>query len=108
MFLIISKQLVPKGFRGLTIFPFVFIKWEKYRSDKVLINHEKIHIQQQFEMLFFLFFVWYILEFLIRWSLCRNASEAYRNICFEKEAYSHDEDSDYLSHRQCFAFRKYL
>lgn len=108
MLCIVSKQLVPKGFRGLTIFPFIFIKWEKDRQDQCLINHEMIHIYQQFEMLFLPFFVWYIVEFLIRWAHYKNAGLAYRNISFEREAYTNDRDAGYLSNRRWFAFRKYL
>jgi hypothetical protein len=31
--------------------------------DKVFVNHEKIHLRQQLELLVLPFYVWYIIEF---------------------------------------------
>ena len=51
MLIIVSKYLIPKGYRGLTIFPFVVVRSKNDLQDKVLLNHEKIHIRQQLELL---------------------------------------------------------
>ena len=67
MIVVVFKYLTPKGFRGLTLYPFVLISNAKDRNDKVFLNHEKIHIRQQLELLVLPFYVWYILEFLFRW-----------------------------------------
>lgn len=61
--IVISKYLVPKGYKGLTIFPFVFLKEKNLKVDKTLINHERIHLRQQLELLIFPFFICYSLEF---------------------------------------------
>jgi hypothetical protein len=41
MFLIVAKYLIPKGFRGLTIYPFVLVKYREDLNDSIFINHEK-------------------------------------------------------------------
>ena len=38
MFLIVTKYLIPKGYRGLAFFPFVFVK---YRLDKENVTFER-------------------------------------------------------------------
>ena len=57
MFVIVAKYLIPKGYRGLTVFPFVLIKYRFDSENKVLVNHEKIHIRQQLELLVLPFFL---------------------------------------------------
>ena len=108
MFFITSKYLVPKGFSGLTVFPFVFFRKTSLRADTTFVNHEKIHIRQQLELLVVLFFVWYLLEFLVRLMQTRNRYQAYRRISFEREAYENEKDPDYLNARSFWRFLKYL
>src|SRR6187402_207178 len=108
MFVIIAKYLIPNGYRGLTVFPFVFIKYAFDSENKVLINHEKIHIKQQMELLVLPFFLWYFVEYTIRLLLYKNANLAYRNISFEREAYVNEINLDYLETRRFFSFLKYL
>jgi len=48
--------LFTKRFRGLAIFPFIFMKNKKLRNDQTFINHEKIHLNQQKELLWIFFF----------------------------------------------------
>jgi hypothetical protein len=43
---IVFKYLTPRGFRGLTFYPFVFLADKDDKLSKVLINHEKIHVRQ--------------------------------------------------------------
>lgn len=104
----ISKYLVPKGYTGLTIFPFVFLKSHRYKSDYVLINHEKIHLRQQLEMLVIPFYLVYGIEFLFRLFQYKNWNLAYRNISFEREAYSNQFNLDYLNKRPFWSFLKYI
>lgn len=100
--------LIPKGFDGLSFFPFLFVKDKKLLDSKVFINHEKIHLKQQLEMLLLIFYVWYLLEFVVRWIQCGSRYRAYREISFEKEAYQNEMDLDYLTRRKLFSFIKYL
>jgi hypothetical protein len=108
MYLIVSKYLIPKGYRGMTIFPFVIIRNEVDKNNDVLINHEKIHIRQQLELLIIPFFIIYFIEFLIRLIQFRDRNLAYRSISFEKEAYNNEKNVEFLRNRQFLNFLKYL
>ena len=108
MILIVFKYLNPRGFRGLTFFPFVFLKNNEDELDKVFVNHEKIHLRQQIELLVFPFYVWYGIEFLIRWIITKEKNVAYRNISFEKEAYTNEKDLNYIESRSFWKFLNYF
>jgi len=108
MIVIVSKYLIPVGYKGLTICPFIILKSKQDKMDIVLINHEKIHIQQQIELLFIPFFVWYFCEYIIRLLQYRDHYLAYKNISFEKEAYAYELDLQYLKNRLLWSFLKFL
>ncbi len=74
----------------------------------LLLNHERIHLRQQAELLILPFYVWYVLEYFVRLLAYKNKKEAYRNISFEREAYANESDPDYLKHRKFWSFLKYL
>ncbi|WP_353780150.1 hypothetical protein [Winogradskyella sp. 3972H.M.0a.05] len=105
---IISKYIVPKGYTGIALFPFVFLKEKYLISDATLINHEKIHLRQQLELLILPFYLFYFLEFALRLIQYKDWSIAYRNISFEREAYKNENDLDYLKSRSFWAFLKHL
>ncbi len=107
MIVLVSKYLIPKGFRGLTIFPFVFLLDKKDKLNSFILNHERIHIRQQIELLIIPFFLCYGIEFLVRWIQYKNRREAYYNISFEREAYENEKDLDYLKKRPFWNFLKY-
>lgn len=107
MFLIVAKYLIPKGYHGLTVFPFVILRAAVDKENAVLVNHERIHLRQQMELLVLPFFVWYLLDFLVKWMRYGNWNEAYRNIVFEREAYANEKDLDYLQSRPFWKFLKY-
>ena len=104
MVLIVSKYLVPKGYRGITLFPFVFLSHQNLKNDEIIINHERIHLRQQLELLIIPFFVWYFLEFLVRFFQYNNWKQAYQNISFEKEAFENEANLHYLKYRALFGF----
>jgi hypothetical protein len=108
MFLIVTKYLIPKGYRGLTAFPFVFVKYKKDKENLVFLNHERIHIRQQLELLVIPFFVLYFLEFLLRLIQYKSIYLAYRNISFEREAYTNEKDLNYIKQRSFWKFLKYV
>lgn len=83
---------------GLAIFPFIFVRDQKSKSNLVLINHERIHFRQQLEMLFIGFIFWYYIAMF---------RKGYRGISFEKEAYANQNNLNYLKKRPWFAFVKY-
>lgn len=107
MIVLVFKYLIPKGFRGFTVFPFVFLLNKKDKVNRVVLNHEKIHIRQQVELLVVFFFVWYGIEFLVRMVQYKNKREAYYNISFEREAYANEKDLNYLKQRFFWNFLKY-
>lgn len=108
MILIVFKYLTPRGFRGLTFYPFVFLVSKNDKQNKVFINHERIHLRQQLELLIVPFYVWYGLEFLIRLIQYKNRRKAYYTICFEREAYENEKDLDYLKRRSFWKFLSFL
>ena len=96
-----------KNYIAITIFPFILIN-KIYKGNKALINHEKIHLKQQLEVLIIPFYIWYFIEFLIKLIKYKSCHMAYLNISFEKEAYQNDCNLEYLKYRKRFAFIKYL
>lgn len=102
------KHLVPKGFSGIAIFPFVIVRKREFKTNFVFINHERIHLRQQLELLIIPFFVLYGLEYLIRLIQFQSKTLAYRNISFEREAYTNEKDLNYLKSRSFWAFIKFL
>ncbi|MCD2260668.1 hypothetical protein KWG70_15740 [Psychroserpens sp. XSD401] len=105
---LISKYLVPRGYVGITIFPFIFLKYNYLKTNATLVNHERIHLRQQLEMLIIPFYIFYVVEFLIKWVKMKNWYKAYHHISFEKEAYTHEKDLNYLKSRPFFGFVSYL
>ncbi len=104
----VSKYLVPSGFRGITLFPFIFLRDEKDKRNTVLIHHERIHLRQQLEMLILPFYIFYFLEWLVKLCYYRNRYVAYRNLSFEREAYQNEENFQYLKKRRFFQFLRYV
>lgn len=108
MILIVAKYLIPKGYSGITLFPFVLVKYRIDKENKVFVNHEKIHLCQQLELFIFPFFVWYLLEFLVRLIQYKKVGLAYRNISFEREAYANEKSLTYLKQRSFWRFWYYI
>ena len=72
------------------------------------MNHEKIHLQQQKEMIWLLFFLWYLIEFMVKLIMFKEPMVAYRNLSFEREAYDNENHKNYLDKRHLWNFLKYL
>ena len=105
---LIFKYIIPKNYFGLTIYPFIFLKNKSLKNDAKLINHEKIHLKQQLELFWIFFFIWYTSEYILKLFKYRNHYLAYINISFEKEAYEHENNLNYLLYRKPYSFLKYL
>lgn len=93
---------------GMTVFPFMLLKSKTMKENRVLINHEKIHLKQQLELLIIPFFVIYVLEFYIRLLQYKSWKMAYRNISFEREAYENEKDLNYIKRRPFWNFITYF
>jgi hypothetical protein len=102
-----SKWLivVPKlPANGMAIFPFILVKNKAMGEDQVLINHEKIHLRQQLELLILPFYLLYLLHYFYNLIKYQNHHLAYLDIIFEREAYHFDKDLTYLSKRKFLAW----
>lgn len=104
----VNRFLLRKNFAGITLWPFIILRDNKSKQDLTFLNHEKIHLRQQAEFLVFPFYLWYIAEFLIRLMQYRSMHLAYRNISFEREAYTNEKDLDYLKKRPLWEFSRYI
>lgn len=91
---------------GMALFPFILVK--QPNPGAVLLNHERIHLRQQAELGIFLFYIWYVLEYLVRRLQYRQHYRAYRNISFEREAFANEQDLAYLTSRRWGTFWKYM
>lgn len=101
---IIENRYIPlKRFLAINLFGCVFVK-KGVKLSRQMLNHEYIHTMQQVEMCFVFFYLWYVMEWLVRLLLYRDAMRAYRSVLFEREAYRHQHDDDYRFHRKHFAW----
>jgi len=108
MILIVFNYFLPKGYKGLTLFPFVFLADAADKNDVVFLNHERIHLRQQLELLILPFYVWYFVEYLIRLLVLKDRKKAYYAISFEREAYENEKDLNYLKGRFFWRFLKFV
>lgn len=106
--ILISKYIIPKGFVGLTLYPFIILKDKTLKENRTLINHEKIHLKQQIELLIIFFYLIYITEWLLKCFKYRNRYLAYQNISFEREAYLYEYDFNYTKTKRLWSFIKYF
>ncbi|MBE7628455.1 hypothetical protein [Tenacibaculum piscium] len=104
----IAKYIIPKGFSGIALFPFIFLKTKDLKENDVLINHEKIHLKQQVELFIIFFYLFYAIEWIFKYIKYKNAYLAYENLSFEREAYINEENLYYIESRKSWAFMYYL
>ncbi|AIH01753.1 hypothetical protein D1000_04945 [Riemerella anatipestifer] len=107
MIIVCQKLLKNTKITGIAIFPFIFLRTRADKTNKKLVNHEKIHLRQQLELGLVFFYLWYVLEFYYRLYQYKNPHLAYINICFEREAYANESNLHYLKERSFWAFLKY-
>lgn len=102
---VIYNKYFPFGsFLATNLFGIIFCRSDKGRLSEVDKNHEYIHTLQQREMLFLGFTLWYCIEWLWRYAKCRDGMKAYRDLYFEREAYTMESDLEYRHHRKHFAW----
>lgn len=93
---------------GMALFPFVLVKEREYALDPVLMNHERIHLRQQLEMLILPFYILYIVNYLFNLSKYGHHYVAYRKMYYEREAYVNERNMKYLKNRKFWAFLGYI
>ena len=105
---IIRNNLIPpKGFIAINLFGVLFVRGNKTLSQQTVV-HEQIHTKQMQEMLYVFFYLWYVLEWLIRLLVIRNPHKAYRAISFEQEAREYQQYPAYPPNRPHYSWTKYL
>jgi hypothetical protein len=123
---IIRNNIIPfPGFKAINLFGVLFVK-NNAKIDDVTINHEGIHSKQFIELMILFavatvfirwwlplfsplfFYAWYVIEWLVHLIRFRSTYIAYRRISFEREAYTHQTNINYLSKRELFSFFEYM
>lgn len=107
MIIIGNKLLKNTKINGIALFPFIFLREKEFANNKVLVNHEKIHLRQQLELLVIFFYVWYVIEYYYWFFKLKDNYLAYRKISFEQEAYDNERNLNYLKKRKFWNFRTY-
>ena len=106
--MLIRNRLLPFGsFTAINLFGLIFVRKGRLFTPTDL-QHERIHSRQMRELLYLPFYLFYVLEWFFRLFQTRNLLRAYFKISFEREAYLHQNEPDYLSGRTHFAWVHYL
>lgn len=131
---IIAKILLAfSSCHTITIGPFVFSKRNENTLTQEVKNHETCHSYQWIELACLIgaiililqlavgitgwwyllaavfFYIWYGIEFLIKWAKYRDWSKAYKQVSFEQEAYASEHDNNHIENRYMFtSWLKYL
>lgn len=97
---IIYNNIIPfKGFKAINLFGIIFARKQLNQID---VNHENIHTAQMKELLYIGFYIWYLIEWILRLILVKDSIKAYKMISFEVEAYKEQDNLDYLRNRKHF------
>lgn len=99
------SKISPINVEALSFGWFVFCKGE---ASERLRQHETIHFFQQLELLFV--FQWILYGLFSCYGRLKHGSwvKAYYRNPFEREAYSHESDSEYFQNRSLWAWTKHL
>ena len=98
------SYFAPIDIGAITLGPVVISRDEMSEQTK---RHETIHYQQYLELFFIGFIVLYVGFWL--WNMIGGANrrDAYYKIPFELEAYSNDQNENYLQERKRYAWTYY-
>jgi len=91
---------------AITLFPFIVMR--SVYDNPITINHEKIHIEQQKELLVVFFYILYVFYWLKGKASGMTNEAAYSSIPFEKEAYSNQYNLEYLDKRKRWNWTKFI
>lgn len=103
--IIIHNRIIPfRKYEAINVLGILFCrKGVSITTD--LIQHERIHTRQMWEMMIVGFYLWYTVEWLVRLPM---KGRAYSNLSMEREAYDNMHDPNYLLKRKPYAWIKYL
>lgn len=94
----LKVRILNKTTVAMALYPFILINRKK-NINSVTLNHERIHLVQQLEMLIIPFYVVYLFELI---------TKGYRNISFEREAYQNERNLNYIRERKSYSWVKYI
>ena len=93
---------------ALTFFPFIFMRSDT-RENEGLLQHEKIHIKQQFELLIIGAWILYGIEyFYARFIKGLDKRQSYYYTALEQEAHRNSRVPNYLENRKPYAVLRYI
>ena len=116
---IVENNILPlKGYKAMTVGPFIFVKKGTVLSEQD-INHESIHWEQYKETFIIGFFLIYLIEFILKFispSLTINEKKqgrsywnrVYHSLSMERESYENQDNPNYLKNRQHYTWIKYI
>lgn len=100
--IVIQNNILPfKGFSAMNLFGIIFTRNISLLNGYVL-NHESIRTKQILECGIVFFYILYLLEWLIK--LIFYGKYSYYNISFEREAYMHERNLQYLDNRKHYSW----
>lgn len=120
MRIVINDILPAKGFKAITLWPFIFARKPIYGED---LRHELIHGAQQKETLVLGFYIVYGLMWVVEFIRCLfdksrgtradgkhrpTWKRAYKMIPYEREAFYGEIVPDYLQTRKLFNFIHFI
>jgi len=112
LMIIVSRRLVKvlsfNFASAMALFPFILLQKASLRENHEMMNHERIHLRQQLELMILFFYLIYLTEYSFGRIKGQTHYQAYKNISFEKEAYENEHNLSYLKHRKFFSFYKYF
>jgi len=94
-------------YNAQVIYPLIIIKSSKITIPR--LNHERIHVLQQAELLVVGAYLWYVGELIVRIFMYKgNLVKAYTKHSMEREAAENQNNADYTLTRPRYANFKYL
>jgi len=101
------RFFLPKNTTVITLAPFgIYFKNEKNIKFTYIVNREKIHWRQQMEMFIIPYYVWYMIEYLIK--VIIYGEYAHASISFEREAYKYNTNPMYYINRKRYAWIQFI
>ena len=95
------SKLAPIEIEAITL---GFVVLSRRPLSPAVQQHERIHFWQYVELLFVLFPVVYLFDFLFLLARHRDGKKAYLGIRMEQEAYAHMYEQDYCQKRRAYAW----
>lgn len=108
-----SKIIPFKDFYAVQLFGTIYIRkeYENLPVSQITITHETVHICQALDfgigkLGFIPFYIWYLLEWILKLPMYIWGKDPYYNISAEREAYDNQNNPDYPKTRKRWAWLK--